>query len=98
MIKSCVEGRMARLWGTRALVMAAAAALAMVAAGSTPASASVRQFHNRPIVAVGANQSNNWSGYNQGTVEQGGKRFQSVSGAWTVPVARAHKAGENEYS
>ncbi|MBV8714800.1 MAG: hypothetical protein JOZ65_07000 [Chloroflexi bacterium] len=54
-------------------------------------------FH-RPIVRVGANQSNNWSGYNQGTLEKGGKQFHQVSATWTVPSATQHKAGEAEYS
>ena len=64
--------------------------------GAAPASA--KQFHGRPIVSVGANQSNNWSGYNQGALEQGGKTFSAISGQWTVPTATAHKPGENEYS
>jgi hypothetical protein len=53
---------------------------------------------HRPIVAVNRNQSNNWSGYNQGTLEQGGKQFHSVQGDWIVPTASPHKAGEAEYS
>jgi hypothetical protein len=54
-------------------------------------------FH-RPIVRVGASKSNNWSGYNQGTLEKGGKQFSSVDGTWTVPTATQHKAGEAEFS
>jgi peptidase A4-like protein len=54
-------------------------------------------FH-RPIVRVGANQSNNWSGYNQGTLEKGGVQFHRVSSTWVVPTATAHTAGEAEYS
>ena len=54
-------------------------------------------FH-RPIVRVGANQSNNWSGYNQGTLEKGGAQFHRVSGTWTVPTATQNVAGEAEYS
>ena len=53
--------------------------------------------HHR-VVTVGANRSNNWSGYNQGTLEQGNKQFHSITGDWTVPTATAHKSGENEYS
>ena len=48
-------------------------------------------FH-RPIVRVGANQSNNWSGYNQGTLEKGGAQFHRVSGTWTVPTATQNVA------
>ena len=62
------------------------------------AGAAVQAASHRPLVSVGANKSNNWSGYNQGALEQGGKTFHSVSGSWTVPTAKAHKANENEYS
>jgi hypothetical protein len=44
------------------------------------------------------NQSNNWSGYNQGTLEQGGTLFHSISAQWTVPTATQHTKGQNEYS
>jgi hypothetical protein len=44
------------------------------------------------------NQSNNWSGYNQGTLEKGGAQFHRVSGTWTVPTATQNVAGEAEYS
>src|SRR5262245_37317439 len=53
---------------------------------------------HRPIVVVGASQSNNWSGYNQGTLEQGGKMFNAITGSWVVPKATQHAAGEAEYS
>ena len=54
-------------------------------------------FH-RPIITLGANQSSNWSGYNQGSIERGNKLFNAVAGAWTVPTATPHKPGEAEYS
>src|SRR5256714_14626479 len=60
--------------------------------------ASAAAVYHRPVVVVGANQSNNWSGYNQGTLEQGGRSFHQISGTWVVPTASAHKPGENEYS
>ncbi|HEY7280591.1 MAG TPA: G1 family glutamic endopeptidase [Actinomycetota bacterium] len=50
------------------------------------------------IVALNANQSNNWSGYNQGTLERGSTLFNSIGGTWVVPTARQHKAGEAESS
>ena len=50
------------------------------------------------IVAVDANQSTNWSGYNQGTLEQGNKLFNQVSGDWTVPAATQHTTGQDEFS
>ncbi len=51
--------------------------------------------------ALNTNQSNNWSGYNQGSLEQGGtppKRFSSIGGNWTVPAVTQHTAGQAEYS
>src|SRR5439155_23721914 len=61
------------------------------------ATTSLTHVH-RPLIAVGANQSSNWSGYNQGTIEKGNTLFHQVSGDWTVPTATAHKSGEAEYS
>ncbi len=51
-----------------------------------------------PRAAFATNQSNNWSGYNQGTLEQGGKLFTSISGQWVVPTASQHTAGQAEAS
>jgi peptidase A4-like protein len=45
-----------------------------------------------------ANQSNNWSGYNQGTLEQGGTLFHSIGAQWTVPAATQHTSGQAESS
>jgi len=70
--------------------------VACVSPAATPSSA-VAVFH-RPIVRVGANQSNNWSGYNQGTLEKGGAQFHRVSGTWVVPAATQNAPGEAEYS
>jgi peptidase A4-like protein len=49
-------------------------------------------------VTANTNQSNNWSGYNQGTLEQGNKLFNSITGDWTVPTATHHTSGQAEYS
>jgi Peptidase A4 family len=84
----------------RFLLLLTSAAMLAAVPGATPgvaAAASVVRWH-RPIVAVGASQSNNWSGYNQGTLEQGGKMFNAITGTWTVPTATQHTAGEAEYS
>ncbi len=70
----------------------------VVTVGAGGARHAVAIHHGGKIIVVGANKSNNWSGYNQGALEQGGKTFHSVSGSWTVPTAKAHKANENEYS
>jgi hypothetical protein len=47
---------------------------------------------------LNTNQSQNWSGYNQGAVEQGGKLFDSITGYWTVPKATQHKKNQAEYA
>ena len=48
--------------------------------------------------AAASDQSNNWSGYNQGTLEQGGTLFHSIGAQWTVPTATQHTSGQAEYS
>jgi peptidase A4-like protein len=48
--------------------------------------------------SLNTNQSTNWSGYNQGTLEQGGKLFYSITGFWTVPKATQHVKGQDEFS
>jgi peptidase A4-like protein len=80
------------------VVSLALLALASNGAAAAANSQNMHTYSGRPIVSVGANRSNNWSGYNQGTLEQGGKLFSSISGTWTVPTASAHKANEAEYS
>jgi hypothetical protein len=55
-------------------------------------------LHLAPPLRANANQSNNWFGYNQGTLEQGGKLFNSVTGNWTVPAATQHTSGQAEAS
>jgi hypothetical protein len=66
-----------------------------VASAAVPASAG--PFH-RTIRSLNARESSNWSGYNQGSLEFGGKQFNSVSGQWKVPKAKPHAPGEAEYS
>jgi hypothetical protein len=45
-----------------------------------------------------ANQSSNWFGYNQGTLEKSGTLFNSITGDWTVPSATQHTSGQAESS
>jgi peptidase A4-like protein len=66
-------------------------------AASTAGSTAAHVVH-RPILAIDASQSSNWSGYNQGSQEQGGTLFNRVAGSWIVPRATQHKAGEAEFS
>ena len=55
-------------------------------------------LHLVPGLTLNANSSNNWFGYNQGTLEQGSKLFNSITGDWTVPTATQHTAGQAESS
>jgi hypothetical protein len=79
----------------KSLITGALAAATSLFLAAAPAPQAL--LYHRPIVAVGVNQSNNWSGYNQGYLEKG-VQFHQVSGTWTVPTASPHKRGENEYS
>jgi hypothetical protein len=49
-------------------------------------------------VRAGTNESSNWFGYNQGSLEQGGKQFNAIAGDWTVPTAKQHTHAQDEYS
>ncbi len=84
---------------------------AIAAAGAAPAAAkpalqrhAALSSHGQllrlaaPGLHLNANQSNNWWGYVQGTLEQGGKLFNSISGTWTVPTASQHSGGQAESS
>ncbi|HZQ28955.1 MAG TPA: G1 family glutamic endopeptidase [Acidimicrobiales bacterium] len=55
-------------------------------------------FTEGPIIAVNANQSNNWSGYNQGALEPGKGPFTQISADWSVPTATQHTANRAESS
>ncbi|HEY3700869.1 MAG TPA: hypothetical protein VGL32_01300, partial [Acidimicrobiales bacterium] len=70
-----------------ALSTGSVASTAAAPAGGRPGATT---FH-RPILSIGANQSNNWSGYNQGLLEQSGKMFHQISADWKVPTATAHR-------
>jgi peptidase A4-like protein len=82
----------------RALVaLAGCAALCAVPAASAsaaPLSHGQKLHVVKPRLHVNTNQSSNWFGYNQGTLEQGGKMFNSISGDWTVPTATQHASGD----
>jgi hypothetical protein len=83
----------------RALVaLLAATCAALGLAASAGAAASLNAHGQLLHVRANTNQSSNWFGYNQGTLEQGGTLFNSISGDWTVPTASAHVAGQDEYS
>jgi len=76
-----------------ALLAGAAAAAALAA------SAGATTTHGQLLsVRANTNQSSNWFGYDQGTLEQGGTLFNSVTGDWTVPTVTQHNAGQAESS
>ena len=80
-------------------IIAAAGAAVLLAFASTPAAlAAAPSSHGQLLRPFNTNQSNNWFGYNQGSLELGGKLFNSISGDWTVPTATQHTAGQSESS
>jgi hypothetical protein len=85
------------------LAVSLTAAVAAVAIGAGSASASALTAHGQLLhlahgARVNANQSSNWFGYNQGTLEQGSKLFNSITGDWTVPSVTQHTSGQAEAS
>src|SRR6478752_1073378 len=90
--------------GRRMLARTFIAAGAGLALCATPAAASPLAHGQllhvaKPGLRANANQSNNWFGYNQGTLEQGGlKQFNSITGDWTVPTVSQHTVGQDESS
>src|SRR4051794_40709443 len=85
---------------TMKLHRGAASAVALVATfalAAGPASAAKLRSHG-DLLKLNANQSSNWFGYNQGTLEKGNKLFNSISGDWTVPTATQHRKGQAESS
>ena len=83
--------------GASSLMVTGAAAKSSAKSSAHRHAAPVARYHRR-IARFGANQSNNWSGYDQGTLEQGTKVFTSMTGDWTVPTATQHTKGEAEFS
>jgi Peptidase A4 family len=91
--------------GLRKLRLGAVAVTAAVGLGIAATSAAAAPLAHghlihivKPGIGVNTNQSNNWFGYNQGLLEQGGTQFHSISGDWTVPTASQHAAGQEASS
>src|SRR3954470_1652700 len=89
-----------RVIGAASVLAAATALGASLASGASPAVASHGALLHlvKPGLGVNANKSSNWFGYNQGSQEQGGTKFHSIAGDWTVPTARQHTKGRSESS
>jgi hypothetical protein len=86
----------------RRLAVGASVSVLGLAVGTASASAALtahgQLLHLAPHLGLNANSSNNWFGYDQGTLEQGGTLFNAISGQWTVPTASQHTAGQAEAS
>jgi hypothetical protein len=73
-------------------------ALTTAALAAASASAASLSAHGQLLqLREHANQSSNWFGYGQGTLEQGSKLFNSISGDWTVPAATQHTRGRQRH-
>jgi hypothetical protein len=89
---------------TRARALVAALACGALLMGLATSAHAATRTHGKllhvtkPAVGFNAAQSNNWFGYNQGTLEQNGKQFNSITGDWVVPTATQHTAGQDEAS
>lgn len=79
-----------------ALLVVATAVLGWVAAAN--AGTGINAHGQLLQVRANTNQSTNWFGYNQGSLELGGKQFNAITGDWVVPAATNHTAGQDEYS
>ncbi|HUE25755.1 MAG TPA: G1 family glutamic endopeptidase [Solirubrobacteraceae bacterium] len=78
-----------------AVVCVGTATFASAAAAAALPSSHGQLLHLAPFHATAnATQSSNWVGYDQGSLEQGGKLFNSVGGEWTVPKATPHASGQ----
>jgi hypothetical protein len=94
--------RLLRPGAVRRLVVVLSISLASCALAT--ASASAASSHGQLLrlaphgLQLNTNSSSNWFGYNQGTLEQGSKLFNSITGDWTVPTATQHTAGQAENS
>jgi hypothetical protein len=80
------------------LAICAAAVFLSAASASAALKSHGQLLSPVPHLRGQTNQSNNWFGYNQGTLEQGGTLFHSITGDWTVPSASQHTPGQAEAS
>jgi hypothetical protein len=97
--------RLMRVCAARRLTVVVCLSLATLAVLTASASAALKLKSHGQLVhpvphslKVNTNSSSNWFGYNQGTLEQGSKLFNSITGDWTVPTATQHTAGQAESS
>jgi len=92
------------LWpgALRRLVVVLSVSLATCGVAAASASAALTSHGQllrlAPHLRSNTNSSSNWFGYGQGTLEQGSKLFNSITGDWTVPTATQHTGGQAEDS
>jgi Peptidase A4 family len=79
-------------------LLIALAVFAATAAGASAKLTSHGQLLKLGPLHTNTNTSTNWFGYNQGSLEQNGKLFNSITGDWTVPTATQHTSGQAESS
>jgi hypothetical protein len=72
--------------------------LALSAGSASALNAHGQLLRLAPHARANTNTSQNWFGYNQGTLEQNGKLFNSITGDWIVPTATQHTPGQDEFS
>src|SRR3954471_3387751 len=82
----------------RRFALLAVAATVTIWVASANASTAPRAHGQLLHVQANTNQSTNWFGYNQGSLELGGKQFNAITGDWVVLKATAHTRGQDEYS
>jgi Peptidase A4 family len=85
-------------WRLLAFLSTSLAVCAIAAPSASALTGHGQLLHLAPGLRANANSSSNWFGYNQGTLEQGSKLFNSITGDWTVPTATQHTSGQAEYS
>ena len=94
--------RLLCLGAVRRLAVVLTVSLATCAVAAASASAALTSHGQllrlAPHLRSNTNSSSNWFGYNQGTLEQGSKLFNSITGDWTVPTATQHTSGQAEDS
>jgi hypothetical protein len=95
--------RLLRCGAARRLTFVVSISLASFAVATASASAALTSHGQLLRLAphglrANTNSSSNWFGYNQGTLEQNGTMFNSITGDWTVPTATQHTAGQDESS
>jgi hypothetical protein len=96
--RDSMAGARVRRVATVALGVLSTIALMATSASAMSAHGQLLRLAHLHGAKANANQSSNWFGYDQGSLEQGGKLFNSIGGDWTVPTASQHTAGQAEDS